>query len=223
MSKTILYIVVLMTITVIIFTVPSILIQPSCSKRFDYSSSSSANIGTLIGGIAGPIIGMINAFLLYITFKEQKEINNSLISEKRIQEIEQKIEKLHELSSLNKNILQLLLIEIHSQQESNQGINDETLNKVRYIISLFNQVLKDIESVNLYKSQTTTIFVNLYLGLFSSDFGKIKSSIESLSSPNFKSANHEIEELGKNMENLNRLNLDFTYFTYDINSFKNQS
>lgn len=58
-----------------IIFLPLMLTFPAIISLFDYSRSSTGNIGNTIGGITAPIIGLVTASLMYIAFRAQWEAN----------------------------------------------------------------------------------------------------------------------------------------------------
>lgn len=52
-----------------------LLTQPSFSEIFNLSSASKSNIGTVIGGITAPLIGIFSSVLLYLALTRQTDSN----------------------------------------------------------------------------------------------------------------------------------------------------
>ena len=64
---------------IIITNLLFIVISPFLFTRSGYIDfTHTGNIGDTIGGITAPFINILNAFLIYITFKEQQKANNTL-------------------------------------------------------------------------------------------------------------------------------------------------
>jgi hypothetical protein len=64
---------------IIIINLLFIIISPFLFTRSGFIDfTKTGNIGDTIGGITAPFINILNAFLIYITFKEQQKANNSL-------------------------------------------------------------------------------------------------------------------------------------------------
>lgn len=58
---------------ILVLVSPSLFILPATYSFFDFSNTG--DIGSTIGGITQPIIGILSIYLLFITLKEQVEIN----------------------------------------------------------------------------------------------------------------------------------------------------
>lgn len=56
---------------------PVIFTLPCFCEIFNFSKTETGNIGSTIGGITSPFVGLLSAILLYITLKEQRNYNHT--------------------------------------------------------------------------------------------------------------------------------------------------
>lgn len=65
------FIIVISFVSVLLFTLPAL------TDFLELSSDSTSNIGSTIGGLTAPIIGIISSILLYLTLTKQTESNRN--------------------------------------------------------------------------------------------------------------------------------------------------
>lgn len=56
---------------------PIIFTLPCFCEMLNFSKTETGNIGSTIGGITSPFVGLLSAILLYITLKEQRNYNHT--------------------------------------------------------------------------------------------------------------------------------------------------
>lgn len=71
-----------------------ILTRPAVLEWLNIAVESNAFIGSTIGGISAPIVGLLTAYLLYITFDSQKNANNDLLKINRIASLNDSLQHL---------------------------------------------------------------------------------------------------------------------------------
>jgi hypothetical protein len=64
---------------VLTFIAPFVLTRPACFEWLALADNSFANIGEVIGGITAPIVGLVGAWLIFLTLQEQKNANRDNI------------------------------------------------------------------------------------------------------------------------------------------------
>jgi hypothetical protein len=142
---------------IIIVNLLFIIISPFLFTRSGYVDfTKTGNIGDTIGGITAPFINILNAFLIYLTFKEQQKANNSLQTEL---ENSKNIEK-QRLSNIRKLVIYDLEFIIKPELEK-----------------LKSEIQKYILIVNPNKISLVSIYVDLNDNRFKSnsflDYGQI--------------------------------------------------
>ncbi|WP_448104700.1 hypothetical protein [Pedobacter panaciterrae] len=53
----------------------TLVVLPAFSEQFNFSTSQTSNIGSTIGGVMGPLVGIFSAYLLYEALTAQQEGN----------------------------------------------------------------------------------------------------------------------------------------------------
>lgn len=168
-------------IVLIIFSSLYIFTRPAIWSEYDFSSTG--DIGDTIGGITAPIINLIGAFLLYISFKEQIKANSEIYKATLEQRKDRNFEiVLNTFLDLKSEFINLEYKNIRSTAALNCFINDfnktqdeDTLwvylgqpifSELTFIISQYDFIIFQIMSGsirNKEKSILETMIINYYI------------------------------------------------------------
>ncbi|QSE96511.1 hypothetical protein [Fulvivirga lutea] len=111
---------------VILTFIPIVLLT---KLKFFPLGSESATIGSAIGGITAPFVGLIGAFLIYYTFRKQQE---SIESQDRFQYVEFLLDVIKELKSSFISFTDNAGTDIHGKVRTNEF-------QLNYFLSIINQ------------------------------------------------------------------------------------
>lgn len=126
------------------FIAPIVLIRPAVFEWFVFANDSFANIGSTIGGITAPIVGLVGAWLLYLTLQEQKSANRDNILLNSIQQLDSLI-IVSGVSEINNEVEEKLKKNFNAE-EMDEGTGSPRVNLERpvtifahkHILSLMN-------------------------------------------------------------------------------------
>jgi hypothetical protein len=127
-------------LTIIFLTRPAIL------ECLNLANESNSYIGSTIGGITAPIVGLLTAYLLYITFASQKKANDELIKINRIKDLNDSLQNLESfmLSSKTLDYWESVEIELNCKSinsKENPNILSLTEKQFYPVLHISNQIL----------------------------------------------------------------------------------
>ena len=151
------YWVILLIGCILIIIAPSIFTLPWRDKVLGLNTNfkCTGQIGDTIGGITAPIIGLISIWLLYITFREQREFNK-----KQVEFNEKQLGLDHYISFttlVNDITEKLCSIEITYNGEIHKGLEK---------ILALNDKLKDIDEQEFLKLKEHLIYAHRLIRMF---------------------------------------------------------
>lgn len=154
-----------------IFIGPALMVGPSSTISF----KNTGEIGDTIGGITAPVIGLVSAILLYLSFRAQIKANRVVQQEANFRYIldefenaKAKIESFQFQDTVglyNGNYgLERLAIEIHSYIQTSVGVwrYDEYFAKANFQMINFSIFLEEVSDLDISDKQRKTIKAKIW-------------------------------------------------------------
>lgn len=179
--------------------IPAFYVNFLCEKFPILDYSNHGTIGDVIGGITGPIINLIGAYLVYVAFKAQIDANKQNNLQNLYLQISNKSEKIESWFLDNSK-----LMKIHKRfslaVKNKRIFKQKDLKKFYFRLSKITQLLEDIERIKrIYAPNNTENLIEIHFGVPSSFIHPNKTLIRLL----YKdlSSIYHLIDLGRNYNN----------------------
>lgn len=210
-----------------VFAAPYYLSQPASSPNYDFSNKG--DIGSLIGGVTAPIIGLVSAFLVYIAFRVQylankrqwDEINKDR-NKKSETDIVNLFWKMNETATLN--ISDERMKTLRSTIYNGSFTADDKLMAITDYIGLIRFCLKDIEGMQiLVRGMNPNVVSDYYFPILKSQIFSVFVRLN-MDYKNFESYianNDSFQSYLKNRDKLGIFAKSLVELEYDVRKIEN--
>ncbi|GAF06013.1 hypothetical protein [Saccharicrinis fermentans] len=150
---------------IILFILPRIFIKSTWG--FDFTTNNASNIGSAIGGVTAPIIGVLSSFLIYFAYNEQRRANKkadnkrnfdilyTLFNDTKKRFFELQYKSIEGADNQGKYALNVFRNDVISQAAIEAGGKPKNLTKVLNT-SYRNELIESLDLISLIKKNTDT-------------------------------------------------------------------